>query len=278
MTRFWKLAGRRQLSAFLCCVIFLLLGLSCAGADAGRQDTGYAALFAEANDYFRQANESTVPEEAAALYRKALVRFEKIVQSGNKNGKLYYNIGNTYFRLNDLGRAILNYKRAERLIGSDENLRQNLAYALSRQPDKIELKQEERILKTVLFWHYDIPLRARLLIFAVCNALLWGVLAVRFFWPRFGLGWPIAISVTLVLLVGGSVAYELTAGAKAQGVLVSQEVVARKGDGAAYNPSFEAPLHAGLVFSLLEDRGDWLHVELENGQNCWVPRGSAELL
>ncbi|MEZ4551129.1 MAG: hypothetical protein R2860_12620 [Desulfobacterales bacterium] len=46
-----------------------------------------------------------------------------------ENGKLYYNIGNIYFKTKDIGRFILNYKKAEQYIGNDINYAKNLAFA-----------------------------------------------------------------------------------------------------------------------------------------------------
>ncbi len=236
------------------------------------------SLLATASDYFRKASETPDRDQAEALYEKALVRFERLVADGIQNGQLYYNIGNTYFRMDDLGRAILNYRRAQQYIANDENLRQNLAFALSRQPDKLEVKQETQILKTLLFWHYDLSFQVKLICFAIINALMWTVLAAKTYTRKSGLGSALAVILFLVLLIGGSLAHEMVVGEKAAGVLVGQEVVARKGDGFAYSASFKTPLHAGLEFDLLEERGEWLHVQLRDGVQCWVPRQSAEMI
>jgi hypothetical protein len=61
-------------------------------------------------------------------------------------------------------------------------------------------------------------------------------------------------------------------------VVVQGEVVARKGDSDAYEPSFREPLHAGTEFALLERRQDWHHVQLADGRRCWIPSASAELV
>ena len=102
-------------------------------------------------NFFRLAGEAHSSAEAEDLYQKALIRFERLAEEGLQSGHLYYNIANTYYKLNDIGRAVLNYRRAEVFIPNDENLRHNLQYVLSLQPDKIELNQEEQILKTLLF-------------------------------------------------------------------------------------------------------------------------------
>ncbi len=235
------------------------------------------ALFREANKIFRQAGKVGDGPEAAELYNKALLRYERLRRSGIHNAKLYYNIGNTWFRLHDMGRAILNYRRAQRYIADDENLAQNLAFVKSLQPDKIVPRQRSEILKTLFFWHYDLPLNIRWWLFAVAWLLLWVMLFFRLRRrSRIGLGflWPLVPA----LLLGGSLLVSYRYPPAPAGVLTAKEVVARKGDGLIYKPSFTAPLHAGLEFRLLERRGGWLHIRLINGQECWIPALSAEMI
>jgi len=62
------------------------------------------------------------------------------------------------------------------------------------------------------------------------------------------------------------------------GVVLAEEVVARKGDSATYQPSFKEPLHVGAEFRLIEDRGDWVHIELADGRRCWVPKKNVGLV
>ena len=62
------------------------------------------------------------------------------------------------------------------------------------------------------------------------------------------------------------------------GVVVVSETVARQGDGRSYEPSFEDPLHSGTEFRLLEERPDWLQVELPDGRRCWLLAADVELI
>lgn len=233
-------------------------------------------LLDEASRFFQQATQQDDQAQSAELYRKALLRFEKLVQDGVVNGKLYYNLGNTYFQLHDLGHAILNYRRALAFLPDDDNLRQNLRFAESQQPDRIEPQQEAMIAKTILFWHYDLSARWRLALLVVTNAACWGVLTLKLY-RRPGLWWPLAVALTFSLLLGGSLLYEHLS-QPVGGVLTSPETTARKGDGQAYSPSFSEPLHGGLPFTLVEKRGEWLHIELRDGRRCWVPTDSAEMI
>ena len=256
-------------------LFFLVISWLCArpvtAAPLDRQQ-----LLEEASRFFQEANQLADQSQSAELYRKAAIRFEKLVQDGVVNGKLYYNLGNTYFQLHDLGRTVLNYRRAQLYLPSDDNLRQNLLTARSQQADRIDQRQEAQLAKTLLFWHYDLPVQVRLTLLVAANALLWGGLGLRIYRGR-GRWWPQAVALALALLMAGSLLHERF-GRHLQGVLVAAETTARKGDGPAYAKSFDEPLHAGLEFSLVEKRGEWLYIELADGRRCWVPVEGAEII
>jgi len=232
-------------------------------------------LFSQAKELFRKANDLTASDPGTAhdLYHKAAMRFERIAHEGQvRNGKLYYNIGNAYFRMGDIGRAVLYYRRAALLIPNDENLHQNLNYAKSKCVDKIEEKQQAKVFRTLFFWHYDLSSRVRLYIFAATFAMLWIAASVRLLRRWLSPRWAIAILAVVTALFSGSLLVEtLTAGNTVSGVVLAPEVVARKGDGGTYEPSFKTPLHAGTEFTVLEDRGEWHHAELADGRRCWLP-------
>ena len=263
-----------RISRLLSTLFVIFISFCCRPGTAGQSEQ--RLLLDEASRFFQQASQLEDEAQSAELYRKALIRFNKLVEDGVVNGKLYYNLGNTYFQLHDLGRAVLNYRRALQYLPEDDNLRQNLLAARSQQQDRIEPKQEAMIAKALFFWHYDLSPRTRLILLAMANLALWGGLGLRIYRQQ-GLWWPLVVALLLAMMMGGSFLYERF-GREASGVLVATETMARKGDGLAYGPSFSAPLHAGLEFSLVEKRGEWLYIELVDGRRCWVPTDSAEII
>lgn len=56
--------------------------------------------------------------------------------------KLYYNLGNSYYRTDNITRAVLNYERALLLAPGDADIRFNLQMARSKTIDKITPKSE----------------------------------------------------------------------------------------------------------------------------------------
>jgi hypothetical protein len=262
----------------ICFLVFFLSGaIVDVKADEQTPMSGTAEhLLSQANDFFRQAGETKDKKRAEELYRKALLRYESLSREIT-NGKLYYNIANVYFRLNDLGRAIVNYRRAEKFIADDDNLRQNLAAALAKRQDKIEPGQEDKLLHTLFFWHYDLSRSTRLLIFFPVYIIFW-FLAWLYWGTKLKIPqWLPVLFLVLVLSLGASLLSE-QGSQNAKGVIVSAEVIARKGDSTSYQPSFEEPLHAGTEFMLLDERASWLHIKLADGRQCWIPAYEAEMI
>ena len=181
--------------------------------------------------------------------------------------------------MDDLGRAILNYRRAEMYMPDDPNLKQNLAYAREKRRDRIEERQETRILKTLFFWHYDLARNVRVIVFIISFTLMWGFACVRIFVKRAFVGWCIASASALSIIFAGSIAAdEISYNSNRPGVIISGEVTARKGNSETYQPSFKEPLHAGTEFILVEDRGEWLNIELADARTCWVPARDVEMV
>jgi len=235
----------------------------------------------EANSTFQQANAATEPGRAQQLYTQAALLYERIIDQGQvRNAKLFYNLGNAYFLTDDLGRAILNYRRAVRLDGSDVNIRNNLAFARSRRLDRVAVQTEKRVLQTLFFWHYDFSVRTRFFLACLCFAglCLAGTLMV---WLGRGPATSTVAVLTgvlwLCLLVSAIVGAQQQS-ATVGGVVTAAEIVARQGDGPNYPPSFKDPLHAGTEFNLIEQRPGWLHIELSDGSDAWVPETAAELI
>lgn len=262
----------------------MLITIVLAGQAAAERLTSQemAQLLQDGNRYFQEANQAQADgsTEAQELYLKAAMRFERIVRDGQiENGSLYYNIGNAYFRAGDLGRAILNYRRATRYTPNDPNLLQNLSYARSRLKSRIDDTQQTRMLKTLLFWHYDLSTQTRSVIFAICFCVFWLGASLRLLRPTLAPKALLYISGLAAMLFVSSLLWEHSVSVRNRaGVVVATEVIARKGDGYSYQPSFNDPLYGGTEFKLIENRSKWYEIELRNGQRCWVPAKSVELV
>lgn len=79
-------------------------------------------------------------DSASSLYEKgefqqAADQFLSVAETDGTSASLYYNLGNCYAGLGDLGRAMLYYSRAARLDPSDKEIKNNLNYFASKVED-----------------------------------------------------------------------------------------------------------------------------------------------
>lgn len=238
------------------------------------------ALLNEANAIFQQANVAGDSDTGRQLYDKAILLYEKIIdQAGVRNAGLYYNLANAYLLKDDIGRAILNYRRAERLDRSDLNIKKNLAFARSRRIDRVETAAPKRVLETLFFWHYDLSLRTKFLLASLgfASSCLCGTAMI---WRGRSTASTAAGALSAVLVVSllTSIVMEMRRQSGERfGVITAAKVEARQGDGPNYPPSFKDSLHAGTEFDLLEQRPGWLHIRLSDGADAWVPEDTAGL-
>jgi len=108
--------AKNTYNIFILVALFSSLFLE-AGSAFNNQET---SALNRANVYYEQAN-----------YDEAIKQYNSILETGWESGNLYYNLGNCYFKKGELGRAILNYEKARRLIPLDKDLESNYEYACS---------------------------------------------------------------------------------------------------------------------------------------------------
>ena len=239
-----------------------------------------AGVVREAEQLFSSGNEAQKHDDALELWRKSAARYELAIREGGlANGPIFYNLGNVYFRLGDKGRAILNYRRAQRFIPNDKNLLTNLSFARKSRKDVIEEQEARKVLKTLLFWHYGFSLATRETIFIVCFCAIWLFALVRKFsrggFPKVA---QLCAFFVAVVMAGSMVTTEIYEHKYKEGVIVAEETFGRKGNSRSYEPSFKEPLHAGTEFVVIEQRENWLEISLQNGLTTWIPESDAELL
>lgn len=74
-------------------------------------------------------------------YQQAIADYEALLKQG-VSADIYYNLGNAYYRTDNITRAVLNYERALLLSPGDRDIRFNLQLARSKTIDKITPESE----------------------------------------------------------------------------------------------------------------------------------------
>jgi tetratricopeptide (TPR) repeat protein len=90
--------------------------------------------FANANTTIQKANTAY----QAGFYENAASLYEQVIEQGKVSSGVYYNLGNSYFKMDEISKAILNFERALKLDPSNEDIIYNLRVANNKIIDKID--------------------------------------------------------------------------------------------------------------------------------------------
>ena len=158
----------------------------------------------ETTDTFlwEQANARLARAQQAADFLDAARCYNRLVQSGVRNGPLFANLGTALLLAGDGPNAVAALERAERYSGNTPDIRANLRLAQALQSGQREPDQPwERLL---FFWHFDQPLRLRVVVALSCWTLLWLGILLRRIAARRGDGDPAPDQPNPVRTLGGS--------------------------------------------------------------------------
>jgi len=206
---------------------------------------------------------------AEGMYTQATLRYEKLIRSGIKNGEIYYNLGNSYFKMGMLGKAIVSYRLAEIYLPRDEDLKANLSYARQLTKDRIESKQFLPFINQFCFWYSTLNVRELLLVFLIAHLLFWCLAVIMIFWKNEYSNLTLLISLAVVVVLGASLALKLYNYSYATGgVVLAKEITVRSGNGINNTALFQ--LHDGAEFRVTKQEKGWLQIELADGKRGWV--------
>ncbi len=218
-------------------------------------------LFEEGNRLYQQED-----------YQGALDNYLRIREAGFESPDLYYNIGNAYFKANELGRAILYYERARRLAPNDADILANLELARSLGADEIVPLPRFWLFRVGSWWMNLFPRSVLIGLTAVGYLLATG--AVVMLVLRLGAAaWARHAAVAggiLVLVLGTTLAVRETGlGQPRHGVVLAAEV------GVQSAPSDDPALqlfviHEGTRVRVDRRSEEWLEVVLDDGKVGWV--------
>src|SRR5262245_61976570 len=124
----------------------VLVAISLVPADASAAEPGRRErTFVRALEVF---DASKSPQD----YRESAALLESLLADGFRNGAVYYNLGNAYFRAGEYGRSIAAYRKAKPYRPRDPYLEANLRQALSTAPGHLP-EPPPPWWTHVLFWH-----------------------------------------------------------------------------------------------------------------------------
>ena len=216
----------------------------------------------------------------AGDFAAAAEAYQSLIDGGLRNSLLYYNLGNAWFKQGDLGRAILNYRRAARLAPRDPDIRANLSLARAQTADAIKADGRAPLQELVTLAQTWLTLNETALLALGLWFALAALVIVRSHLPP-GRGRALlqillpatAFLFLAALLALGSRLYDERS--RPAAVVIAPEVNVTSGPGEQYITEFT--LHSGAEVRLIERRDYWVRLVLPGGQlQGWVPADAVE--
>jgi tetratricopeptide (TPR) repeat protein len=214
-------------------------------------------------------------------YQAALEKYSQITRLGQESTALYFNMGNCYYKLQDIGRAILFYERALRLSPGDDDVRTNLSIAQLATPDKIERQPDFILTRLAQGYSYLLPENIQV---GVVLGLYLTLMAAVIVWVlargRAMGSWAGRTSVMLAVLLflaGASLAGRwFEERSRREAVILATKVDVMSAPGAQAIEVFS--LHAGAKVTLDRRSGDWVEIILPDRKSGWVKRETLEAI
>ena len=240
----------------------VILALFLLGSAAVSAQSAPVGLYNEANELYRQGE-----------FDAARDRYQAVAQSGRRDSRLFYNLGNACFKAERLGEAILWYERALRLDPRDADIRANLLFANRVKRDRDPDLPGNPVWRFFVSAFFYPTLNELSVVFSVSLLLACTVAAWRL-WARERAGVSrLALLLTcasLTLFSGAFLGVRVyRQGDVIEAVVTAAEGVARSAPERAQTVVFT--LHEGTKVRIERREHDWLLIRLANGLGGGLP-------
>ena len=224
------------------------------------------------------ANNSAILDSAEAAYAKgnyqnAILLYDSVINTGYEASELYYNLGNSHYKISNIPTAILYWEKALKLKPNDDDIIFNLKVANTLIADKIEpvpeifFKQWWKTLCNLFSSNAWTKIGlSTFFIFIILLALfrLSRRLALRK--ASFWLG--IVFLFFSLLSFGFAYTQHKNITAHKQAIVFTPTVTVKSSPNENSTDLFV--IHEGLKIDLLDNIGDWYKIKIANGSIGWI--------
>ena len=220
------------------------------------------------NSLFRQANEAYMGK----AYDTAVQLYEQLVREGYESADLYYNLGNAYYRQEQLAYALLWYERALRLDPGNADIQANIAFVNAQTVDKMEQMPEFFLHR---WWNALAVLFSSTgwaVVSIVCCLFFFALLALFLLSSRVERRLRLAVAAFFLLCaVMLSVLFarrQLPANRPEEAIVTAYSVTVKSTPDASGTDLFT--VHEGMKVKVTDQVGDWMEVLFPNGNKGWI--------
>lgn len=218
-------------------------------------DTFTADSFLEGCDFYKKAK-----------YGKALEQF-KLLEGKYPAANVFYNMGNTYFRLGEIGHALVYYERARKIIPLDDDVNFNIKFLA-------EMIKDQDYKQTFFSGADAVWLK---LVFSVSFFLFIISISVKLLKPDKVLFWPVIISFVFFVLFSALYFAKYRQQKQAEAVVISNNAEIRSGPGGSFKVNFTLP--EGKKIVILNRSDNWVEIGVRSlGIKGWLEEKNIEII
>ena len=243
--------------------VWLLLAMICFGGTSAK-----AVTKNNADTEYQKGN-----------YQQAIRDYEEILKNG-ESAEIYFNLGNAYYRTDNITKAVLNYERARLLLPGDDDINFNLQFARSKTIDKITPESEMFFVtwykSLVNFTSVDNWAKTGIL--CIVMALL--LVLLYLFGPQLMLrkiGFFGGLAFFVIFLLSNLFAFQQKQALdnRTGAIIISPSVNIKKTP--AKNSADQFVLHEGTRVDII-DKGmtDWRCIRVGDGREGWIETKAIE--
>ena len=221
-------------------------------------------------------------------YYSAIKLYEDAIEKSGASSDIYYNLGNAYYRSDNLGKAILNYERALRLNPGNDDAKFNLDFVKTKCIDKIPDNRNfiTRLVDSIInlfspnTWAYLSIIILALVITSIALYMYAKNIKVR----KIGFFGGIVLAFMWFIMIGASIVSAINASDKSNAIIMDESTMLSVGPHSPQNHAEEAILlHEGTKVEILDSVQSqnetestlWYEVEI-NGSRAWINSLSVE--
>ena len=222
-------------------------------------------LFSQSVELFAKANQAYTEGK----YDVAISSYHQILNNDEYSFELYYNLGNSYYKTNNIPKAILYYEKAKRLKSNDQDLVHNIEMANQKIVDQREELEDD------LFSWFKVS-EATFSISALLTLLLAVIGFVFFIWGNLLLlrktGLFVGITFSVLFLLSSFLAFlsKNNQEKSLEGIIMKPVCHVKTEPKEDSNDAFI--LHEGSKVELLFEEMSWCKVQYSSNKIGWVEK------
>lgn len=213
-------------------------------------------------------------------YLGAIEAYENIIEETGANADIYYNLGNAYYKEENIAKSILNYERALLLDPSDSDIKFNLLLAKNKTIDKESEPYEIFFMQWIKNIINILPMTIWTIIAIVTFIILLVSLSIFLFTSKIGVRRTcfIVALITLFTTIFANLAalhhYSALTNRTAA-IIMHPSVTAKSTPDTSGTDLFI--IHEGRKVTISDDTmKGWKEIELEDGTIGWIPANTIE--